>query len=95
MNVDLKKILSRNYRVKFHSNELIEEDLKLIKKLNNLFIRLERSEKECLAHEITNVLKTLNNLLYLQNIQVVLFEIVEVRYHKTLTYIVNALTQDP
>jgi len=86
---ELKFELSKHYRKGFFTSETIENDIKLIKKLNMLFGKLEKSEKEIYVQEIINVIKILNNVIKIENILVIIYNNVDIRYHDLLNHIVN------
>lgn len=86
---ELKLELSKHYRKGFFTSETIENDIKLIKKLNMLFCKLEKSEKEIYVQEIMNTLIILNNVIKIENILVVIYNNVDIRFHDLLNCVVN------
>lgn len=86
-----KARLAPYYRGKFMTSEMIEEDIKLIKKINFLFSKIEKHEKEEHVQEIINIIKILDNTFYLKKIMDVIYEIVDVKYHSTLDVLVNSI----
>lgn len=73
---------------------MMDDDIKLMKKLNTLFGKLERSDKEIYVQEIINVVKILNNTFFLSHILVVLYECVDIKYHKTMDYVVQSVIEE-
>jgi len=86
---DLRRKVAPYYRGKFVTTSMMDEDIKLMKKINTLFGKLERSDKEIYVQEIINVVKILNNTFRLEHILVVLYECVDIKYHKTMDFVVQ------
>lgn len=86
---EIKKQLIPHYKRGFITSEMVENDIKLIRKLNMLFGKLEKSEKDIYVLEIINVIKTLNNVFKLENINMVIYQCVEIKYHDTLDYVIK------
>lgn len=86
---DLKKQLVQYYKSPFVTSEMVENDIKLIRKLNMLFGKLEKSEKDIYVLEIINAIKTLNNIFKLENISMVIYQCVDFKYHGTLDYVIK------
>ena len=92
---DLRRKVSPYYRQKFVTTSMMDDDIKLMKKLNTLFGKLERTDKEIYVQEIINVVKILNNTFELTKVLVVLYECVEIKYHKTMDYVIqNVIEED-
>lgn len=70
---------------------MLEEDLKQIKRLNNLFAKLEKSDKDETALEVINAVKILGNTFHLGRVLHIIYEIVEVKYHGALDLILVEL----
>jgi len=70
----------------------INEDIKLIKKLNQIFQRFERYEKEIYILEAMNVLKQLDNVFDLDSLYPVLCEYIDIRFHSTLILLFKKVT---
>jgi len=87
--IELKKRLAPNYKNTFITSDMVEADIKLIKKLNMLFGKLEKTGKDIYVLEIINVMKILNNVLFLENIVLVIYQCVDIRYHQTLDYVIK------
>lgn len=91
--IDLKKQLVQHYKRGFITSSMIENDIKLIRKLNMLFGKLEKSEKDVYVLEIINVIKTLNNVFKLENIVIIIYECVDIKYHRTLDFVIKKVLQ--
>jgi hypothetical protein len=91
---EIKRKIAPYYRQKFVTTSVLEEDIKLMKKLNTLFCKLEKSDKEVYVQEIINLVKILNNTFQIEEILVVLYECVDLKYHKTLDYIIQEVTEN-
>jgi hypothetical protein len=81
-------LLSQNYKLPFCTSGMIERDLKQIRKINTLFRKLEKTDKETYAHEIINILKTLNNIMYVERVLGIFYRSIEPKYHATLEQII-------
>lgn len=64
--------------------KFIDEDVKLIKKLNQVLIRLERNGKEKYILECTNIIRQLDNVFSMEKLYPVLCEMIDIRFHSTL-----------
>ena len=94
--IDTKLKIAFAYKVP-RVTSFINEDIKLIKKLNQIFQRFERYEKEIYILEAMNVLKQLNNVFDLDMLYPVLCEYIDIRFHSTLLLLfkkVNNLQKD-
>jgi len=87
--IDLIRQLAPHYKQKFVTTESVENDIKLIKKLNMLFGKLEKSQKDIYVLEIINIIKTINNVLQLDKIILVVYNCVDVKHHTTLDYVIK------
>ena len=87
--LDLIQQLAPHYKSKFITTETVENDIKLIKKLNMLFGKLEKTKKDIYVLEIINVIKTINNVLKLDKILIVIYNCVDIKYHNTLDYVIK------
>lgn len=88
---DVRFVLAQNYRGRFATTSMLEQDLKMVKKLNTLFNKLERSDKDAYMHEIVNTLRILGNTFYIDGIAIVLYENVDVKYHDTLDFVMKEI----
>ena len=86
---DLIKQLAPHYKQKFVTTESVENDIKLIKKLNMLFGKLEKTQKDIYVLEIINVIKTINNVMQLDKIILVIYNYVDVKYHSALDFAIK------
>ena len=92
---EIRRKVAPYYKAKFVTTPMMDDDIKLMKKLNTLFGKLERSDKEVYVQEIINVVKILNNTFFLAKILVALYECVDIKYHKTMDYVVTSVLEDP
>lgn len=74
-------MLSQAYKASFVVTSQLEEDLKYIRKLNTLFIKLDKTGKEAYVQEIVNILRILGNSLYLDRSLSVFYNMIDSRYH--------------
>jgi len=86
---DLKRRLVPHYRRAFITTETVNNDIKLIKKLNMLFGKLEKTQRDVYVLEIINTIKILNNVLRVEMILLVIYECVEAKYHDTLDLVLQ------
>lgn len=77
-NIRLKKELVLNYKV-FRISEMVDDDLQYIRKLNNILKKYKNSKnndkKEYYLKIIRNILKTLDNIFYFEDIKEILLKI--------------------
>lgn len=78
----------------FRTTVSLEEELKAIKRLNVVFVKLEKTDKDIHAHEIVNILKTMNNRLDVGGIRLLLYEMTDMKYHTTIDYVIDSLSYD-
>jgi hypothetical protein len=88
--MDIKLKVAQSYKVTRISS-FIDGDIKLMKKLNQIFQRFEKYEKDIYILEIINVLKQLDNIFDLNKLYPVLCIYVDIRFHSTLTLLFNKL----
>jgi len=82
--MNIKAKLAGHYKSRFRTTAMMDDDIKNIKRLNALFAKFEKNDKEIYVMEILNVLKTLNNILYLERIILIMYELIEIKYHPML-----------
>lgn len=87
---DLKLKIASSYKVS-RITLFINEDIKLMKKLNQIFQRFEKYEKDIYILEIINVLKQLDNVFDLDELYPVLCIYVDIRFHSTLLLLFGKL----
>ena len=87
-NTKLK--IARAYKIP-RVSKFIDEDIKLIKKLNQIFQRFERFEKEIYILESVNVLKQLDNVFDMYDLYPVLCEYIDIRFHSTMLLLCDKL----
>ena len=90
---ELRRKVAPYYKGKFVTTAMMDDDIKLMKKLNTLFGKLERSDKEVYVQEIINVIKILGNTFFLEHILIPLYECVDIKYHKTLDFVVQGVIE--
>lgn len=88
------KILSTNYKCKFMTTSMIENDIKNIKKINILFKRYEKFNNDKYLLEIINILKMLNNVIHLNNITPVFLSIIDEKYFISIIQIINEINDE-
>lgn len=86
MNEDIKLKVVLSYKVP-RITSFVDEDIKLIKKLNQVLQRLEKYEKEQYILEATNIIKTLDNVFNLNKLYPVICKFVDIRFHSTVLFI--------
>lgn len=86
MNIDLYLKVVSAYKINRISN-FIEEDIKQIKKLNQILQRLEKYNKEQYILESMNVLLSLDNIFDINKLYPVICELVDVRFHSTILFL--------
>ena len=81
-------MLSQSYRVPFVLTSQMDEDLRYIRKMNTLFKKLEKTGKENYVKEIINILKILNNSLFLEKSLSVFYNLIEQKFHPDMEEII-------
>ncbi len=69
----------------------IEEDYKLIKKIQSLLSKLEKNNKDIFILEIFNILRTLNNVFDMNQLYLIICNEVDFKYHNTIAYLIEEL----
>lgn len=87
---DIKLKLALAHKIRRVSS-FIEVDLKTIKRLNQVFQRYEKFEKEIYILESINILKQLDNVFDMNELYIILCEYVDIRFHSTMTMLLNKL----
>ena len=87
-NLRIKLVLA--YKVPRISN-FIADDIKLIKKLNQVLQRLERYNKEQYILEAINILYTLDNVFDIDKLYLVICELVDIKFHNTILYLFSKM----
>ena len=85
---NIERRLAPYYRVP-RTTPMIGEDLKLIKKLNGVFIKLEKSDKEAYLLEAVNIVKTLSNVLKIQEMSEIFLELVNLKFHQSVLFLLR------
>jgi len=80
---ELKMKMALAYKVA-RITKFIDEDIKLIKKLNQILSKLERTEKDRYILEAINILRQLNNVFYFNLLYPILCELVDIKFHSTM-----------
>ena len=80
---ELKMKLALAYKVS-RITKFIDEDIKLIKKLNQILSKLERTEKDRYILEAINILRQLNNVFDFDTLYPILCELVDIKFHSTM-----------
>lgn len=88
MSLRYKVVLA--YKVPRISN-FIEEDLKQIKKLNQILQRMEKYQKDQYILEAMNVLRSLDNVFDLDKLYLVICELIDIRFHNTILFLFDKL----
>jgi hypothetical protein len=71
--------------------KFIDEDIKLIKKLNMVLQRLEKYDKEIYILESLNIIKQLNNVFDLNDLYPIICYYVDIRFHTTVISIIEKI----
>lgn len=59
---DLRKEIFKHYKV-FRTSSMVDEDMKSMRKINNLITKFTNTGKERYQYEAINILKTVTNLV--------------------------------
>ncbi len=89
---NLKRRIALCYKIPRLSN-FIDEDLKYVKKLNQVLVKLEKTNKEVYILESINILSILDNVLDMNKFYVILCELIDFRFHDTLLYLYEKLEE--
>jgi len=91
---NLKLLLVNHYRNGFLTSSMIDNDIKSIKKLNNAFVKLKKTEKQIYVDEIRNILKTLNNNIKISEIDLIFKENIDEIHHDVLKKYIKEVLRD-
>ena len=87
---DIRLKIALAYKIK-RLSLFIDEDIKLIKRLNQVLQRLEKYDKEIYILESINILKQLDNVFDLNDLHPVLCYYVDIRFHSTVISMINKI----
>ena len=87
---DIKKRVALCYKVP-RLTVFIDEDLKYVKKLNQVLVKLEKTKKEIYILESINILSILDNTLDMNKFYIILCELIDHRFHDTLLFLYERL----
>ena len=73
----------------YRMTPMIDEDLKLIKKLNVIFGKLEKTGKDTYFLEAINIMKTLNNVLKIKDMQEIFLELINLNYQQVVLHMIT------
>lgn len=87
---NLKQELFKHYKV-FRTTDLIEDDIKSIKKINNLITKFKNTEKDKYKLEIINILKMIQNMVSFEGnfLDIIKAEIIEDDKHEDFNHILG------
>ena len=89
---NLKKRIALCYKIP-RITDFIEEDLKYVKKLNQVLVKLEKTNKEIYILESINILLILDNVLDMDSFYIILCELIDSRFHDTLLFLYERLEE--
>lgn len=89
---DLKKRIALCYKIP-RITDFIDEDLKYVKKLNQVLAKLEKTNKEIYILESINILSILDNVMHMDQFYIILCELVDSRFHDTLLFLYGRLEE--
>jgi hypothetical protein len=92
-NDQIKIQLLQSYRG-FGTSLSLDNEVKNLKRLNVIFGKLEKTEKDCYAKEIIGMLKTINNRMNIAKLRLLLYEVLEHKYHSTADYIIESIEKE-
>lgn len=69
----------------------IEDDYKLIKKIQLTLIKLEKTNKDIFILEIFNILRTLNNVFNMNKLYLIICNEIDFKYHQTIFFLIEEL----
>ena len=85
---NIERRIAPYYKV-HRTTPMIGDDLKLVKKLNAVFIKLEKSDKEVYLLEAVNIVKTLNNVLKIGEMQEIFLELVNMKFRQSVLFLLR------
>jgi hypothetical protein len=92
MSDDLNRRIALCYKTP-RITTFITEDLKYIKKLNQILIKLEKTDKPIYILESINILSILDNVLDMTAFYPILCELVDLKFHNTLLFLYEKLDE--
>lgn len=93
MTMTLHKRIALAYKIP-RITSLIDEDIKLIKKLNTVLGKLEKTNKDQYVLESINILRSLGNVFLFEELYVILYELVDMKYHSTINYLIEVIEEN-
>jgi hypothetical protein len=86
----LKKRIALAYKIR-RVTSVIDEDIKLIKKLNVTLQKLEKTNKDQYILETINILRVLTNIFRENYLYLIICEVVEFKYHAAIAFLLEHL----
>jgi hypothetical protein len=87
---DLHKRIAQCYKIP-RITTFINEDLKYVKKINQILVKFEKTNKNIYILELINILCILDNILDINKFYVILCELIDPRFHSTLLFLYEKL----
>ena len=84
----MHKEIALSYKIP-RLTSFIEEDYKLIKRIQSTLIKFERNPKDILILEMFNILRTLNNIFDMNKLYLILCSETDFKYHQTIEYLIH------
>lgn len=88
--MDNETLLAHTYK-EFMMTPILEQDIKLIKKINNLMSKFNSTEKSSYIFEIINILSTMKNSLQMYDAKTFIVALIDNEYKNTIELIIDNL----
>ena len=88
--MSLRKRIVLAYKVQ-RVTAFIDEDIKLIKKLNTSLQKLEKTNKDQYILESINSLRMLTNIFDTNKLYLIICELIDFKYHATIAFLLEHL----
>jgi hypothetical protein len=88
MNINQR--ISLCYKVP-RTTSFVQKDIAVIKRINPILLKLERTNQDIYILETFNIIKSLDNIFDLGKLYLILCEYVDFKFHSTLCYLISEL----
>ena len=88
--MNIRKQIALAYKVP-RITKLIDEDIKLIKKLNMVLTKLEKTNKDQYMLESINIIQTLGNVFEYRDLYIILYQLTDIRFHASINYLIEEI----
>lgn len=85
-----EKAIAHYYR-SFYMTRLLELDIKNLKRINNIYSKYLRTNRQSYIIEVVNILRTLNNNIFVADAKYLLLEYIDDKYKPSIIVLIDNL----